>query len=294
LIALVSPDGCTRVIGLDKEVAMSNRAQLPDLETEFVVTPDQANAYRANGHVLLRAVCAPEEVVAYRSVLSDATYRFKTEQRPLDERDTYGRAFLQVTNLWTRDEAARRFVLARRFGKIAADLMGVAGVRIYHDQALYNEAHGGRTPWHQDQYYWPLDSDHSITMWMPLMDADEQMGTMTFASGSHKEGFLGHIEISDRSDEVFRKLVADKGFALSSAGPMKAGDATFHSGWTLHSAPGNATDRCREVMTVIYFADGTRIAEPDNKHRVDDLRAWFPGQTPGELAAGSLNPLVYP
>ena len=28
----------------------------------------------------------------------------------------------------------------------------------------------------------PLGSDNTITMWMPLVDAAEEMGTMTFAS----------------------------------------------------------------------------------------------------------------
>ena len=36
-------------------------------------------------------------------------------------------------------------------------------VRLYHDQALFKEAGGGITPWHQDQHYWPLDTDRTIT-----------------------------------------------------------------------------------------------------------------------------------
>ena len=36
-------------------------------------------------------------------------------------------------------------------------LLQTPGVRMYHDQALYKEAGGGYTPWHVDQFYWPLD-----------------------------------------------------------------------------------------------------------------------------------------
>jgi hypothetical protein len=244
--------------------------------------------------VLLRGVCTPDEIASYRSVLTEATYRYKTETRPMEERDTYGKAFLQIMNLWVHDDGARRFVLGRRFAKIAADLLGARGVRLYHDQALYKEAAGGHTPWHQDQYYWPLGGDETITMWMPLVDADESMGTMTFASGSHRSGFAGHLEISDESEAKLGRLVTEKGYRLARAGAMRAGDATFHSGWTLHSAPGNRTDRTREVITIIYYADGLRLIEPDNPHRQDDLDTWFPGQKPGEVAASELNPLVYP
>jgi ectoine hydroxylase-related dioxygenase (phytanoyl-CoA dioxygenase family) len=171
--------------------------------------------------------------------------------------------------------------------------MGVDSVRLYHDQALFKEPGGGHTPWHQDQYYWPLDTNKTITMWMPLVDATAEMGTMTFASRSHTDGFLGHLEISDESEEKFRQFVAERGYPLTPCGPMKAGDATFHSGWTLHSAPGNATGVTREAMTIIYFADGTRLMEPDNKNRWNDLERWHPGQKPGELAGSPINPVLY-
>jgi ectoine hydroxylase-related dioxygenase (phytanoyl-CoA dioxygenase family) len=74
---------------------------------------------------------------------------------------------------------------------------------------------------------------------------------------------------------------------------MAAGDATFHSGWTLHNAPGNVSATTREVMTIIYYEDGIRVAEPDNKNRVSDLARWLPGLQAGEVAASELNPLLY-
>ena len=74
---------------------------------------------------------------------------------------------------------------------------------------------------------------------------------------------------------------------------MNAGDATFHAGWTMHSAPGNPTQVMREVMTVIYVADGSIIVEPDSNARRNDLKNWFPGLNPGDHVSSHLNPLVY-
>ena len=73
---------------------------------------------------------------------------------------------------------------------------------------------------------------------------------------------------------------------------MSAGAATFHSGWTLHSAPPNVSERMRPAMTVIYFADGTRVSELDNKNRIVDRDHWLPGTEPGDLAASPLNPVL--
>ena len=39
----------------------------------------------------------------------------------MDQRDTYGKAFLQTMNLWESDEDVRKFVFARRFARIAAE-----------------------------------------------------------------------------------------------------------------------------------------------------------------------------
>lgn len=266
--------------------------QLPDLSADYSVDPSQAEAYQRDGHVLLRGVASKDEVAAYRTVIGDAFRSRQPATVPLEQRDSYHKAFVQIANLWEEDDAVARFVTARRFGKIAADLMGVDGVRLYHDQALFKEPGGGPTFWHQDQYYWPLDTPHTVTMWMPLVDVPVEMGALTFASTSHANGCVAQMAISEDSEQALDRIVKERRFPICCES-MRAGDATFHSGWTMHCAPGNSTDRMREVMTVIYVADGVRIIEPDNPHRPADLARWFPGLAAGDVAASRINPLVY-
>ena len=218
--------------------------------------------------------------------------RLSTEGRSLENRDTYGKAFLQITNLWEKDDAVKRFVFEKKFAQVAADLLGVEKVRLFHDQALFKEPGGGHTPWHQDKYYWPLDTDKMITMWMPLVDIDEEMGMITFASGSHLAGAVTNVEISDASQSLYDRYVADNGFAIESTDQMNAGDATFHLGWTIHSAGANRSKRMREVMTIIYFADGARVTPPNNSHQQADLDAWLGGTQPGEVADSHFNPIM--
>ncbi len=269
-----------------------NTIQLPLLNDVKELDPAQIEAFRHNGHTLTKNILTPDEAAAYRAAINDAAYRYNTEKRKLEERDTYGKAFLQIMNLWEQDEAVKKFTLAKRFAKIAADLLGVEAVRIYHDQALYKESGGGFTPWHQDQYYWPLSTTDTVTMWMPLIDIDEDMGMLTFASRSHRSGFVENLEISDESEAKLQKFVEDRGYEISRAKTMQAGDATWHYGWTLHNAPGNNSAQTREVMTVIYFADGATVTEPQNKHQEADRQRWLQGLAPGSLAASKLNPVV--
>ncbi len=266
--------------------------EAPDLTEDYALTAEQITDFQHNGHILLRGVASTTELAKYAPAIRQAAAKYSTETRPLAERETYGKAFLQISNLWQRDEIVKQFVLARRFARIAAQLMGVEGVRLYHDQALLKEPGGGLTPWHQDQYYWPLDTDKTITMWMPLEDIVPEMGPMTFASGSHTQGYLGKLPISDNSQVIFQKFIEERGFSLTKGGAMQAGDATFHAGWVLHSAPDNATEKVREAMTIIYFADGTHISEVANENQAADLKKWLPGQQPGEVASSLLNPFI--
>ena len=269
-----------------------NDIQLPLLNDFITVDPLQVQQFRNDGHTLVKAALKPGEVQEYRDVINEAAYAFNTEKRQLAERDTYGRAFLQIMNLWEVDEKVRQFTLAKRFAKIAADLLGVENVRLYHDQALYKEPGGGFTPWHQDQYYWPLNTSNTVTMWMPLIDISEEMGMLTFASGSHKAGFVCNLAISDESEALLEQLIQKKGYPTSRPKTMEAGDASWHYGWTLHSAPGNLSATTREVITIIYYADGALVTEPQNEHQENDRMRWLDGLTPGSPAASKLNPLL--
>ncbi len=271
---------------------MPHAIALPALGTPYKVSNLQKEKYQKNGHILLRGILDAEEATAYRQVIVDAAGRYNTEKRKMEDRDTYGKAFLQIMNLWEVDENVRRYTLAKRFAKIAADLMGVEHVRLYHDQALFKEAGGGHTPWHQDQYYWPIDTTNTVTMWMPLVDISVKMGMLTFASGSQELGFLGNLAISDNSEKILGTIVKEKGYPITRAKQMKAGDATFHAGWTLHSAPGNHSDTMREVMTVIYMADGAKVTQPKNDNQEADRKRWLMSKEIGSVIDTALNPII--
>jgi ectoine hydroxylase-related dioxygenase (phytanoyl-CoA dioxygenase family) len=246
------------------------------------------------GHTVVRGLASADEVASHRDpIVAAARGTAWNRHIPPEQRDTYSKAFLQATNLWRLDDAVAAFVLAPRFARVAAELLGVAGVRLWHDQALIKEARGGPTPWHQDQGYWPLDTDRTVTMWMPLVDIPPEVGSMVFAGGSHRLGDLRGGAISDGSHATFERMVLERGLTPETHGALAAGDATFHTGWTLHSAGPNPTAEDRPVMTVIYVADGARLTEPTPQQELD-LALWAPGASPGDLLATELNPLLWP
>jgi len=257
------------------------------------ISSSQTAEFQENGHILIRDVLDKETVEHFREVIGKAADKHNEEKRKLEDRDTYGKAFLQIMNLWRVDQDVKRFVTAKRFAKIAAELLGVENVRLYHDQALFKEAGGGPTPWHQDQNYWPLDTNNTITMWMPLVDIpNAEMGMLTFATGSHKENNVSDIIISDESEKTFSDYVKEKNFSISQPAYMNAGDATFHYGYTIHNAPGNSSEKMRAVMTIIYYADGAKVTEPKHKWQENDRQQWLMGKEAGSLADSEINPVL--
>jgi ectoine hydroxylase-related dioxygenase (phytanoyl-CoA dioxygenase family) len=262
-------------------------------DNEYPLTVAQCEEYRRKGHIFLPAVAAGEEVSAVRPLILDIVDEIARARDSQGRISDYSAMFTQVTNVWRKADRVGAFIWAKRFAGIAARLMGVASVRLYHDQALIKEPGGKPTPWHQDAYYWPLNTEHTITMWLALVEIPRTMGSMSFVSGSQRNGSFKPMEISETSQRYFERLIREERMDVQSY-ELRAGDATFHSGTILHSAHGNQSNRRREVITVIYYSADATVLEPDNEHRKTDLATFLPGVKPGDLAASELNPVLYP
>ena len=122
----------------------------------IVIDESSVIEYQSAGHLTLRGALPRAKVQGVRTTVEEIVRGASRAALPLEQRDTYGKAFLQVQDLNRRDAMVREFVWDRGLARVAASLMGVPAVRFYFDQALFKEPGGGATPWHQDHVYWPL------------------------------------------------------------------------------------------------------------------------------------------
>lgn len=262
-----------------------------DLDSPYPLAPEQIRFFRQQGYIKLKNVLSPETLAHYGREISAKVLELNTMRLPMEQRTTYEKAFLQIMNLWTHSPLVQELVFSKRLARLAAELLGCRGVRLYHDQALYKEAGGGLTPWHADQYYWPLESDNTVTVWIPLQATPLEMGPLAFGAGSHRFEFGRDVEISDESERTLSQTLKDRSKLIDE--PFDLGEVSFHYGWTFHRAGANTTNRPREVLTIIYFDQDARVSEPKNKNQVADLKAWLPGARIGEVADTPLNPVLY-
>ncbi len=263
-----------------------------DLDTPYVLQPAQVAQFRRDGYIKLKSVLSPQTLAEYGRDITRLTVELNTQQRPLEERSTYDRAFLQVMNLWEQSPRVGRFVMGRRLGRLAAELLEVQGVRLYHDQSLYKEPGGGITPAHADQYYWPLASDRTITAWIPLQPVPTEMGPLGFYARSQSVSFGRDLGISDESEAQISANMAQHGFEFDS-GAFDLGEVSFHLGWTFHKAGPNTSNRPRSVMTIIYMDADMRLAPALSPIQANDRDQWCPGALEGEVIDTRKNPVVW-
>jgi hypothetical protein len=258
----------------------------------FVIDESSVIEYQSAGHLTLRGALPRAKVQGLRTTVEEIVRGATRAALPLGQRDTYGKAFLQVQDLNRKDAMVREFVWDRGLARVAASLMGVPAVRFYFDQALFKEPGGGATPWHQDHVYWPLATEQAITAWIPLVDVPAEMGTMEFVRGSHHSQHRHLIKISDESEDLYSRLVADEQLPVEPTGPMAVGDVSFHASWALHRAMGNSTPEVRQVIAVIYFEDGAALYDQIEGSQRIGYDVYFSDLKPGDVAGSDLMPVL--
>ena len=263
-----------------------------ELEKPYELTHEQIEFYQKYRYIKLKHVFDEVTISFFNEVIGKRVAIMSHEIKPLEERNTYGKAFLQLFNLWREDEVVKELIFSKRLAKIATDLMQTNGVRIYHDQALFKEGGGGITPWHADQYYWPLETDKTITAWIPLQPTPLELGPLEFSAGSHQIVEGRDLEISDESEATLQQKLRVTDFQHVIE-PFDLGEISFHSGWVFHRAGANTTDQMRKVMTIIYMDKDMVLKNPENNNQTNDWNTWCPGAKVGEVINTAINPVIY-
>ena len=131
---------------------------------------------------------------------------------------------------------------------------------------------------------------------------------MEFVRGSHQSQHRHLIKISDESEDLYSRLVAEEQLPVEPTGPMAVGDVSFHASRALHRAMGNSTPEVREVtapdLAVVWMllpsADHERFwaayAATAEHESGDDLRirtkGWALALSLVFLAHSADNPLI--
>jgi phytanoyl-CoA hydroxylase len=265
------------------------------------LTKEQIESYRSSGFVVIENFLSEEELEHWREAVSMAVEKragIKIPGKEIrigeadginEDADYFGKVFDQLLNLWQTDEGVKEIMFDERLGKMAAELAGVDGIRIWHDQALIKRPWANPTAWHLDTPFWSFSDRNAISIWVALDNATLENGCLFFIPGSHKQTNFDKITIGRNMDGIFEVYPRLKN-TMPVAAPMKAGSCSFHNGLTIHGANANMTSGFRRAMTCAYMPDGNVFnGEPNilpeaylEKLKIGDL-----------LNNDGQNPLIY-
>lgn len=205
--------------------------------------------YRANGFVRVPQVLTSDEVERYRTRAAGYLEEHRADRLQQDA------IFSQLVNVWQHDDVLKELTLHRKIAATAEQLAGFP-LRIWHDQMLVKEPNSNAaTHFHQDRPYWPHANDRlPLSAWIALVDVPPERGCMTFLPGTQTITDLRPQDLSDEEDLFTR--APELRYAPRVTLPLKAGDCTFHSGFTGHMALPNTTDQARFAHVNIYMDAG--------------------------------------
>ena len=221
------------------------------------LTLQQIEAYQRDGFLAIDGFLDADELEKWRAVTDDAVKkRLETSGAYGTGADYYSQVFTQCIGLAHTHDAMRELIFDPRLGEVAATLADVAGVRIWHDQALIKPPYGNPTAWHLDNPYWSFSSDSAISIWVALDDATLANGCLWYLPGTQKTATRDNPGIGENMRDIF-KFYPDWQTIEAVATPVAAGGVVFHNGLVAHGAGANMTPRPRRAMTCGYMPDGS-------------------------------------
>ncbi len=225
----------------------------------------------AHGYVVVRDVLGPARRAAIKlgwdAIVAEAAARVGLGSIEFVDR------FPQNRDLWRKHVAFEQLLFDTPQADVARELLGVSGVRLFHDHAICKPVTGSEAiPWHQDSAYWPLDRV-GLSLWTPTEEVDADGGCLEVLARSHRDGgqapqdFLaGHTPVAD-SDP--RRVLL----------PVAAGDTVVMTGLTWHRSGPNRARRDRLAYLTLWVPATARF--------MPEHAGWHPTAAHIDVASGA-------
>ena len=220
------------------------------------LTADEVKRFQDQGYVSVPEITTADEINWMVGV-----YDRLFEQRAGWERgdffdfsgtDTPGKAAVlpQMLDPSRYEPALKNCLFRKNAHAIAKQLLGPTAELVYEHAMLKPAKTGGKTPWHQDEAFFPKYTNYrSITFWMPLQKVDASNGCLEFIPKSHKGPLLPHHRM-DNNVRIHGLEAEGADDSQRVACPIEAGDATIHHQRMLHHAGPNLSDGPRRAYAL--------------------------------------------
>jgi ectoine hydroxylase-related dioxygenase (phytanoyl-CoA dioxygenase family) len=236
----------------------------------IVLNQEQIDFFHHHGYLSLSAITTSEEIARLR-VIYDRLFAVRAGREDGNQFDLAGadeedeEAVLpQILDpVRYAPELAETIYRANALS-IARQLLGPECNYTGEHAILKPPRMGAETPWHQDEAYWPPEDDYNtLSIWLPLQEANLDNGCMTFLPGSHRNEVLPHHSI--HNDPRVHGLEIERAsldLARAVPCPIPAGGVTIHHCRTAHYAGANHTDQPRRAYILLFGVPAKKRTAP--------------------------------
>jgi ectoine hydroxylase-related dioxygenase (phytanoyl-CoA dioxygenase family) len=175
--------------------------------------------------------------------------------------------FFQDLCNWQRIPEFRAFVFESPAAATAARLMASPTARFFHDHILVKRPGNSTvTPWHQDQPYYCVAGDRTVSFWTPLDDVSRSV-SLECVAGSHRWNTAGYrptrfdgtpLYAQDQFEDI-PDIDAQRDQLRIRSWDMAPGDAIAFDFRTIHGAPANKSTLTRRVFSSRWVGSDARF-----------------------------------
>ncbi|MEC0226514.1 phytanoyl-CoA dioxygenase family protein [Paenibacillus alba] len=274
------------------------------------LTKEQAHFYEEEGYLVIPDLLSDEELAPAReamtrkvSMIADELFQDglipnTLEDRPFQYRlaelfqDLSAENFLKYGRSW-RDRIPGYFTLMSN-PKILDAVESLIGGELFSNP-VYNvrpkvpKVAAGAVPWHQDKSYWPdANSNPVITVWIPLVDANEVNGCLHIKPKTHRKRVLKWHKETHTGTGYTALKESQLGKTETVVLPVTAGSAILFNDRCLHMSTPNLSNEVRWSVDLRYqptdqdpmtsHGAGFLARSRKNPAKVATLEDWLAGR----------------
>lgn len=231
-----------------------------------IPSPNDIETFQREGVVCLRGILSKEWI----GRLADGVQENLSKPGPYGKNHAEaGAAYFGDYCNWDRIGVFRDVAEAGPLGAVAGKLMRAKRVQLFHEHVLVKEpGNGSATPWHQDQPYYNVDGNQTVSLWVPLdpvlpevcpkfLAGSQAAGKLyvpkRFKTNAPLEGDTAHYEPFEGVDEA-KEADHLRFWAL------EPGDLVAFNYKTLHNAPPNSSGNRRRAVSFRFVGEEARYA----------------------------------
>ena len=245
---------------------------------------DQLSRFEKNGFVVVDGFLDGDELDFITRCYMETVDRLREENglenvQSGGDRDDEFQVY-QIRTAHLQHPVFRMLINDSRLLDMVESLIG-PDIRLVHYQGVYKPADtGGAVGWHQDNYYFEVEGDRTVSVWMALDDATEENGCMWYLPGGH-DRIHPHEQLWDVAKKKgFYFAIPDLDDRNARPAPVKRGGFSIHHCLMPHRSLKNGTPSPRRGLAM-HFMDAKA---PDPGFLT---RSLMPGATPLLRASAS-------